>query len=182
MQFLSLRITWTNHSDFRMWWWLPLWYIFVFLFFPTPSPVQAVYKTSDHCHYEGWIEPYYPEASLSVQRFYSWTGSFVRIEPLWKDLKCGQKWKIAVHYVLNTEGYERINTTNFYYVVSIMLWVHLLKGLYWTDTCQSSHRISQVSALHSILCPPFSFLCFCDQQKGPQQQQWEHSACPKAYV
>uniref|UniRef100_A0A8C9KUM3 Ovostatin-like n=1 Tax=Serinus canaria TaxID=9135 RepID=A0A8C9KUM3_SERCA len=78
--------------------------------------LKAVYKTSDHCHYEGWIEPYYPEASLSVQRFYSWTGSFVRIEPRWKDLKCGQKSMITVHYVLNTEGYKRINATNFYYV------------------------------------------------------------------
>uniref|UniRef100_A0A803VZV3 Alpha-2-macroglobulin n=1 Tax=Ficedula albicollis TaxID=59894 RepID=A0A803VZV3_FICAL len=78
--------------------------------------LKAVYKTSDHCHYEGWIEPHYPEASHSVQRFYSWTSSFVRIEPLWKDLKCGQKRMITVHYVLNTEGYKRINTANFYYV------------------------------------------------------------------
>lgn len=114
--------------------------MFVFLFFLTPSPVQAVYKTSDHCHYEGWIEPYYPEASLSVQRFYSWTSSFVRIEPVWKDLKCGQKRMIAVHYVLNTEGYKRINTVNFYYVVSVRLWVGLLKGLYWAALWQSIHR------------------------------------------
>ncbi|NWR45528.1 OVOS protein, partial [Regulus satrapa] len=78
--------------------------------------LKAVYKTSDHCHYEGWIEPYYPEASFSIQRFYSWTSSFVRIEPFWEDLKCGQKRMITVHYVLNTEGYKRINTMNFYYV------------------------------------------------------------------
>uniref|UniRef100_A0A8C3EFY8 Uncharacterized protein n=1 Tax=Corvus moneduloides TaxID=1196302 RepID=A0A8C3EFY8_CORMO len=58
-----------------------------------------------------WIEPYYPEASLSVQRFYSWTSSFVRIGPLWKDLKCGQKRMITVHYVLNTEGYRSQNGT-----------------------------------------------------------------------
>uniref|UniRef100_A0A8U7M1Z4 Uncharacterized protein n=1 Tax=Corvus moneduloides TaxID=1196302 RepID=A0A8U7M1Z4_CORMO len=85
--------------------------------------LKAIYKTSDHCHYEGWIEPYYPEASLSVQRFYSWTSSFVRIGPLWKDLKCGQKRMITVHYVLNTEGYRSINAMNFYYVVSRRLWV-----------------------------------------------------------
>ncbi|NXY18288.1 OVOS protein, partial [Atrichornis clamosus] len=78
--------------------------------------LKAIYKTSDHCHYEGWLEPYYPEASLSVQRFYSWTSSFVRIEPLWKDLACGQKRVITVHYVLNTEGFKSINSTNFYYV------------------------------------------------------------------
>ncbi|KFZ63747.1 Ovostatin, partial [Podiceps cristatus] len=78
--------------------------------------LKAIYKTSDQCHSEGWIEPSYPDASLSIQRFYSWTSSFVRIEPLWKDLSCGQKTTITVHYVLNTEGYKSINTMIFYYV------------------------------------------------------------------
>ncbi|NXI72840.1 OVOS protein, partial [Anseranas semipalmata] len=78
--------------------------------------LKATYKTSDQCHSEGWIEPSYPDASLSVQRFYSWTSSFVRIEPLWKDLSCGQKRMITVHYILNTEGYDHINIMNFYYV------------------------------------------------------------------
>ncbi|KFP86852.1 Ovostatin, partial [Acanthisitta chloris] len=78
--------------------------------------LKAIYDTGDYCHYEGWIEPYYPEATLSIQRFYSWTSSFVRIEPLWKELGCGQKRRITVHYILNTEGYKSINTMNFYYV------------------------------------------------------------------
>ncbi|XP_009940227.2 ovostatin [Opisthocomus hoazin] len=78
--------------------------------------LKATYKTSHQCHTEGWIEPSYPDATLSIQRFYSWTNSFVRIEPLWKDLSCGQKRVITVHYVLNTEGYKSINTLNFYYV------------------------------------------------------------------
>ncbi|XP_062427192.1 ovostatin-like [Rhea pennata] len=78
--------------------------------------LKATYKTSDQCHSEGWIEPSYPDASFSVQRFYSWTNSFVRIEPLWKDLSCGQKRMITVHYVLNTEEYKSINIMNFYYV------------------------------------------------------------------
>ncbi|KGL79418.1 Ovostatin, partial [Tinamus guttatus] len=78
--------------------------------------LKAIYKTSDQCHSEGWIEPSYPDASISVQRFYSWTNSFVRIEPLWKDLICGQKRMITVHYVLNTEEYESINIMNFYYM------------------------------------------------------------------
>ncbi|NXD67627.1 OVOS protein, partial [Eolophus roseicapillus] len=78
--------------------------------------LKATYKTSDQCHSEGWIEPSYPDAFLSIPRFYSWTSSFVRIEPLWKDLNCGQKKMITVHYILNTEGYKGINTINFYYV------------------------------------------------------------------
>ncbi|KAM4672096.1 LOW QUALITY PROTEIN: ovostatin-like [Amazona ochrocephala] len=78
--------------------------------------LKATYKTSGQCYSEGWIEPSYPDAFLSIPRFYSWTNSFVRIEPLWKDLNCGQKEIITVHYILNTEGYNGINTINFYYV------------------------------------------------------------------
>uniref|UniRef100_A0A8U7M233 Uncharacterized protein n=1 Tax=Corvus moneduloides TaxID=1196302 RepID=A0A8U7M233_CORMO len=124
--------------------------------------LKAIYKTSDHCHYEGWIEPYYPEASLSVQRFYSWTSSFVRIGPLWKDLKCGQKRMITVHYVLNTEGYRSINAMNFYYVVSRRLWVGLLKGLYWAAIWQSIHRnySSESSSWYSL---PLSSLPFASE-------------------
>ncbi|NXF96145.1 OVOS protein, partial [Eubucco bourcierii] len=78
--------------------------------------LKAIYRNSEQCHSEGWIEPSYPDASLSVQRFYSWTSSFLRIEPLWKDLSCGQKVTITVHYVLNMEGYSNTNIMNFYYV------------------------------------------------------------------
>ncbi|NXG57349.1 OVOS protein, partial [Hemiprocne comata] len=78
--------------------------------------LKATYKTSDQCHSESWIEPSNLDASLSIQRFYSWTSSFVRIEPLWRDLSCGQKRMITVHYILNTEGYKSSNTMNFYYV------------------------------------------------------------------
>jgi len=113
--------------------------MFIFLFFPTTSPDQATYKTSHQCHTEGWIEPSYPDATLSIQRFYSWTNSFVRIEPLWKDLSCGQKRVITVHYVLNTEGYKSINTLNFYYVVSVGLLHGLLKGFDRGAIWQSIH-------------------------------------------
>ncbi|NXH14273.1 OVOS protein, partial [Bucco capensis] len=78
--------------------------------------LKASYKSSERCHSEGWLEPSYADASLSVQRFYSWTSSFVKIEPVWKELSCGHKRMITVHYVLNTEGYKSIHTMSFYYV------------------------------------------------------------------
>ncbi|NXI50424.1 OVOS protein, partial [Chloroceryle aenea] len=78
--------------------------------------LKATYKSDDHCHFEGWIEPSYPDASFSIQRFYSWTSSFVRIEPLWNELSCGKKRMLTVDYILNMEGYNTINTMNFYYV------------------------------------------------------------------
>lgn len=128
--------------------------VFVLLFFPTLSPDQAIYKTSDQCHSEGWIEPSYPDASFSIQRFYSWTSSFVRIEPLWKDLSCGQKKMITVYYILNTEGYEGINAVNFYYVVSVGLLHSLLKGLDRADGSDSpSTAITALSILPAFGLP-----------------------------
>lgn len=134
--------------------------MFIFLFFPTPSPDQATYKTNEQCHSEGWIEPFYPDASLFIQRFYSWTSSFVRIEPYWKDLSCGKKRMITVHYILNTEGYKSINTINFYYVVSVRLLHGLLKGFDQAAMCQSIHS-NQGSECSSIFW-------FTSQHSGQQ--------------
>ncbi|NXY89282.1 OVOS protein, partial [Alcedo cyanopectus] len=87
-----------------------------FQMFDPEIHLKATYKTNDHCHSEGWLEPSYPDASLFIQRFYSWTSSFVRIEPWWKELSCGKKIMLTVHYILNMEGYKNITTTHFYYV------------------------------------------------------------------
>uniref|UniRef100_A0A8B9NRL7 Ovostatin n=1 Tax=Apteryx owenii TaxID=8824 RepID=A0A8B9NRL7_APTOW len=56
--------------------------------------------------------------SMCVQRFYSLTNSFVRIEPVQEKLSCGQQRMINVLYVLDKEGYGNAMRTNFYYVVS----------------------------------------------------------------
>ncbi|NXU42734.1 OVOS protein, partial [Drymodes brunneopygia] len=58
-----------------------------------------------------------PKASFLVRRFYSWTNSFLKIEPVREQLSCGQQQTINVHYVLNREGYSNATHTNFYYVV-----------------------------------------------------------------
>lgn len=54
---------------------------------------------------------------MCVQRFYSLTNSFVRIEPVQEKLSCGQQRMINVLYVLDKEGYGNAMRTNFYYVV-----------------------------------------------------------------
>ncbi|XP_061866688.1 LOW QUALITY PROTEIN: ovostatin-like [Colius striatus] len=117
----------------------------------TTSPLMrtATYKTNEECYSESWIEPSYPEAFLSIQSFYSWTDSFVRIEPLWKDLSCGQKRMITVNYVLDTEGYKSINIMNFYYVTSNK------------DSSRSSSSGSSKHALRLMfkLLKPSQFTC-----------------------
>ncbi|XP_009560763.2 ovostatin [Cuculus canorus] len=64
-----------------------------------------------------WRSDNEPQASFFVQRFYSRTNSFVKIEPVREKLSCGQQQTIKVHYILNREGYGNHRHTNFYYVV-----------------------------------------------------------------
>ncbi|NXP49590.1 OVOS protein, partial [Heliornis fulica] len=64
-----------------------------------------------------WRNDNEPQTLFFVQRFYSRTNSFVKIEPVREQLSCGQQWTINVHYVLNREGYRNASHTNFYYVM-----------------------------------------------------------------
>ncbi|NXU31251.1 OVOS protein, partial [Thalassarche chlororhynchos] len=64
-----------------------------------------------------WRNDNEPQALFFVRRFYSWTNSFVKIEPVKEKLSCGQQRTINIHYVLNREGYGNATHTNFYYVV-----------------------------------------------------------------
>ncbi|NXK98087.1 OVOS protein, partial [Formicarius rufipectus] len=77
----------------------------------------AVRQAQDDCADFVWGIHNEPQASFSVRRFYSWTNSFLKIEPVPEKLSCGQQQTINVHYVLNREGYSNATHTNFYYVV-----------------------------------------------------------------
>ncbi|EMP24415.1 Ovostatin [Chelonia mydas] len=81
--------------------------------------LRAIYKTNDNCNAVGWLVPYYPEAYYSVQRFYSRTNSFVKIKLEPGELSCGQQRSITVYYVLNKNGYGKITSVKFYYVVMV---------------------------------------------------------------
>ncbi|NXD24456.1 OVOS protein, partial [Spelaeornis formosus] len=82
-----------------------------------PSLKLTVRKRPDECTDFIWGVDNEPKASFLVQRFYSRTNSFLKIEPVTEELSCGQQQTINVHYVLNREGYSNATHTNFYYVV-----------------------------------------------------------------
>ncbi|KFP70300.1 Ovostatin, partial [Acanthisitta chloris] len=82
-----------------------------------PSFKLTVRKAPDDCADFIWGIDNEPEASFFVQRFYSRTNSFLKIEPVKEKLSCGQQQTIKAHYVLNREGYSNATHTNFYYVV-----------------------------------------------------------------
>uniref|UniRef100_A0A663LXU2 Ovostatin n=1 Tax=Athene cunicularia TaxID=194338 RepID=A0A663LXU2_ATHCN len=60
---------------------------------------------------EKCLLPSNPQALFVVQRFYSRTNSFVKIEPVKEKLSCGHQQAIIVHYVLNSEGYKNARGT-----------------------------------------------------------------------
>ncbi|XP_074851267.1 ovostatin-like [Carettochelys insculpta] len=85
-------------------------------FFEPLIRLRATYVLDD-CRDLGLLDPYTPEASYSVHRFYSHTDSFVKLEQVPEMLRCGQQWEMTVHYILNKEGYGDATSVNFYYVV-----------------------------------------------------------------
>ncbi|NXO78949.1 OVOS protein, partial [Sitta europaea] len=82
-----------------------------------PSLKLTVKNAPDECEDFIWGIDNEPKASYLVQRFYSRTNSFLKIEPVTEELHCGQQQTINIHYVLNKEGYGNATHTNFYYVV-----------------------------------------------------------------
>ncbi|KFP08055.1 Ovostatin, partial [Calypte anna] len=83
-----------------------------------PSFNLRVKQAPDDCaDFFFWNNDKEPQVLFSVQRFYSRTNSFVKIEPVKEKLSCGQKRTINIHYLLNTEGYKDARHTNFYYLV-----------------------------------------------------------------
>ncbi|XP_007428599.1 ovostatin-like isoform X1 [Python bivittatus] len=80
--------------------------------------LRAFYQ-SDQCTDYGWLDAYQPEVVYYIQRFFSRSGSFVKIEPVLEELPCGKQKSVTVHYILNKEQYKDIQTTsvNFYAIL-----------------------------------------------------------------
>lgn len=69
-----------------------------------------------------WPDGYETQATHYIQRFYSRSNSYLVIEPVSEEQKCGQTKSINVHYILNNDRVkagERIEIY-FYYIVSIL--------------------------------------------------------------
>uniref|UniRef100_A0A8C3SLD4 Ovostatin n=1 Tax=Chelydra serpentina TaxID=8475 RepID=A0A8C3SLD4_CHESE len=87
-------------------------------FFEPRFKLRATYAIDD-CRDLVWMDTYEPETTYYVQRFYSRTNSFVKLEQVPEMLSCGQQRRIMVHYILNKEGYRDATSVNFYYVVNV---------------------------------------------------------------
>ncbi|XP_048360247.1 ovostatin-like isoform X2 [Sphaerodactylus townsendi] len=83
-----------------------------------PSYKLRVYHEPDQCTEYGWLETDQPEATTQINRFYSRTDSFVKVEPVLEELKCDEQRPVTVHYVLNTDHHEgKTAGLDFFYVL-----------------------------------------------------------------
>ncbi|XP_039376941.1 ovostatin-like [Mauremys reevesii] len=85
-------------------------------FFEPSFKLRATYAVDD-CRDLVRMDTYEPETTYYIQRFYSRTNSFVKLEHIPEMLSCGQQRRIMVHYILNKEGYKDATSVNFYYMV-----------------------------------------------------------------
>ncbi|XP_015280964.1 PREDICTED: ovostatin-like, partial [Gekko japonicus] len=83
-----------------------------------PRYKLRIFYQPDQCTEYGWLETEQPEAVRYLFRFFSRTDSFVKIEPVLEELKCGQQRPVTVHYVLNRDRHEGTTISlDFFYIL-----------------------------------------------------------------
>ncbi|XP_053548778.1 alpha-2-macroglobulin isoform X2 [Bombina bombina] len=79
--------------------------------------LRTNYKTVQYCHRQRWLTPSYQEDSRSVNHFYSQSKSFVKVQPIFRELQCHIVEKINVQYVLTPKGVRETKNAVFHYLV-----------------------------------------------------------------
>ncbi|XP_075699320.1 alpha-2-macroglobulin [Rhinoderma darwinii] len=79
--------------------------------------LRAVYKTSEQCYSQYTLFPIHEEALRSVQHFYSRTESYIKIQPLYRTLPCGNDKTLTVFYALTPQGVGDVPGVVFHHLV-----------------------------------------------------------------
>ncbi|KAM4608152.1 alpha-2-macroglobulin-like [Discoglossus pictus] len=79
--------------------------------------IRASYKTSDYCYSQQWVIPRYHEDSMSIKHVYSRSKSYVKVQPIYRELECNRVQKITVHYILTPEGVGETRNADYHYLV-----------------------------------------------------------------
>ncbi|XP_068111358.1 alpha-2-macroglobulin-like isoform X2 [Hyperolius riggenbachi] len=79
--------------------------------------LRVTYKTGESCYSQKSILPTYEEASRSVNHFYSSSESFLKIQPIYRTLKCPEEERLVVHYVLTPKGAGERTHAEFHHLI-----------------------------------------------------------------
>ncbi|KAG8551292.1 hypothetical protein GDO81_004048 [Engystomops pustulosus] len=80
--------------------------------------VKVSYLNPDQCYYEEWSRKDFPSVENMVQRFYSFSSSFIQMKRPKGELSCGESHGIDMAYIISEEGTGAgVNSVTFYYMV-----------------------------------------------------------------
>ncbi|XP_075071985.1 ovostatin-like [Mixophyes fleayi] len=80
--------------------------------------LQAIYKDPEQCYDSNWIVPYYSNDNYQVTRFYSRTGSFIKLLGPREELQSGLKYELTVQYLFGKAALKECgNAPNFKHMV-----------------------------------------------------------------
>uniref|UniRef100_A0A8C0FYQ5 Alpha-2-macroglobulin n=1 Tax=Bubo bubo TaxID=30461 RepID=A0A8C0FYQ5_BUBBB len=79
--------------------------------------IRADHKPELNCYDSEWITPSYEHAMRRINRFYSPSKSFLKIEPKPEALTCGSPTEIQVHYIFTPEAIGEQKKIVIYYLV-----------------------------------------------------------------
>ncbi|KAM4030483.1 alpha-2-macroglobulin isoform 2-T2 [Anomaloglossus baeobatrachus] len=79
--------------------------------------LRAVYKTTERCYTHSTLLPFYEDATHRVQHFYSRTKSYIKIQPIFRTLRCEHEEKFTVYYALTPEGVGKVPDVVFQHLV-----------------------------------------------------------------
>uniref|UniRef100_A0A452R4H1 Alpha-2-macroglobulin n=1 Tax=Ursus americanus TaxID=9643 RepID=A0A452R4H1_URSAM len=83
----------------------------------TSLTVRVKHKDSSPCYGYQWLLAEHEEAHHTANLVFSLSKSFVRLEPLPRELPCGQTQTVQAHYILNARVLQELNELVFYYLV-----------------------------------------------------------------
>uniref|UniRef100_A0A8C0IJL8 Alpha-2-macroglobulin n=1 Tax=Bubo bubo TaxID=30461 RepID=A0A8C0IJL8_BUBBB len=78
--------------------------------------IRADHKPELNCYDSEWITPSYEHAMRRINRFYSPSKSFLKIEPKPEALTCGSPTEIQVHYIFTPEAIGEQKKIVIYYL------------------------------------------------------------------
>uniref|UniRef100_A0A452R535 Alpha-2-macroglobulin n=1 Tax=Ursus americanus TaxID=9643 RepID=A0A452R535_URSAM len=83
----------------------------------TSLTVRVKHKDSSPCYGYQWLLAEHEEAHHTANLVFSLSKSFVRLEPLPRELPCGQTQTVQAHYILNARVLQELNELVFYYLI-----------------------------------------------------------------
>ncbi|XP_068113698.1 LOW QUALITY PROTEIN: alpha-2-macroglobulin-like [Hyperolius riggenbachi] len=79
--------------------------------------LRVSYKTVESCYSQWSQSPRYEEESRNINHFYSRSESFLKIQPIYRTLKCPEEERLLVHYTLTPKGAGENTHAEFYHLI-----------------------------------------------------------------